>query len=64
MKTAWIKIWNDWKGGRREVLNIQATLFEKDSVTGFYRCFGYRDFQHGGHSIISHVHESDIVKFN
>lgn len=63
MKNAWIKIWNTWKGGQREVVNIQAAIFEKNLITGFYRCYAYREFSNGGNSIIEHVHESDIVKF-
>lgn len=63
MNKAWIKIWNTWKGGRKEILNIQATLYYKDPITGYYRCDAMRFYNHGGHSTINYVHESDIVKF-
>lgn len=60
---AWIKIWNTWKGGRKEVLNIKADLFEKDPITGFFRCEAVRYYSNGGHSVVNYVHESDIVRF-
>jgi len=65
-REAWIKVWNDWKGGRREVLNIRATLFEQDvddKLIGYYRCIAYRPYNNGGLSVIESVSERDVIKF-
>lgn len=63
-KQAWVKIYNTWKGGKREIVNVLVDLFDYNPVNGYYKCFGYRPYSGMNTSPkqIKHVSKSDIVK--
>lgn len=58
----WIRVWNTWKGGRREELCIRTKVYNYSITSGFYQCDAYRPYNHGGYSIIRYVSAQDIVK--